>query len=223
MSTRGGQLDPLPTPAGAGTAASAASASSVVARSNRASNRPEQTRYRPGRPSRSRRPAPAATRSVVRAAGEGRPRRQPDDPQPVAPHVEQSPGGPRRRLAPDDDGRRVAQDLGTEPLPEPAGHGPPERVRELPRREIEQRDDDGQPGRDRQRAATHRVIDGAGRAATVRVPGGADRRATQDERVHGHRRGPEQARRWELAPADDLEVPIPLGDVVLVGADQERE
>ena len=83
---------------------------------------------------------------------------------------------------------------------------PLERARELPRREVEERDHDGQPGRDRQRPATDRVIDGAGRAARSArqaAPTAAPRRRNGSTVM---RRGPQQAGRWQLAPADDLEV-----------------
>ena len=138
--------------------------------------------------------------------------------------MEQPPGGPRRRLAADDDRAASRRSWRPQPLAEPAGHRPPERVGQLPRREVEQRDDDRQARRDRQRAAPDRVIDGAGRAAAVRPPGGAERRAAQQERVDGHRAGPQQPRRRQLAPADDLEV----RDTASVGssrsdAEQERE
>ena len=77
---------------------------------------------------------------------------------------------------------------------------------QLPGGQVEQRGHDRQARGDRQRAAADGVIDRARRAATLGPPGRTDGRAAQQERVDGHRPGPQQAGRWQLAAPDDLEV-----------------
>ena len=81
----------------------------------------------------------------------------------------------------------------------------------------------GRPEAIGQRAAAHRVVDGAGGPSPLGSPGGPDGRTAQEERVDGHRRGSQQAGRWQLPAPDDLEVLVLGGRVVEVGADQERE
>ena len=126
--------------------------------------------------------------------------------QPVAPDVQQSPGGARGRVAADDDRRGVAQELPPEALPEPARDRLLEQTRELPGGQVEEGGHHRQARGDRQRAATDRVVDGAGGPAPLGSPGGPDGRAAQEERVDGHRRGSQQAGRWQLPAPDDLEV-----------------
>ena len=91
--------------------------------------------------------------------------------------------------AADDHRGRLAQQLRPQPLPEPAGDRPLERLRQLPRREVEQRHDDRQ-ARTRSAAARRRPRGRRRPAAPPRsarqaAPSGG---AAQQERIDGHRR-----------------------------------
>ena len=143
--------------------------------------------------------------------------------EPLAPDAQEATRGASRRIAADDDRRGVAQELRPQALPEPAGDRSLEGVRQLPGGQVEQRGHDRQARGDRERAAADGVIDRARRTATLGPPGRTDGRAAQQERVDGHRPGPQQAGRWQLAAPDDLEVLVAHGRVVEVRSDQERE
>ena len=143
--------------------------------------------------------------------------------QPVAPDAQDPPGGAGRRLAADHDRGRLAQELGTQALSEAVDDGPPEGLRQLPWREVEEGDHDRDPRGDRQRAASDSVVDGARRATAFGPPRRPDGRAAQHERVHGHRTGAEEPGRRQLSSAHDVQVVVAIGRVVQVGRDQERE
>ena len=155
--------------------------------------------------------------------GERRPRGQRDHPDPVRAEMEQAAGRGLHLRAGDEHRGRVAQQPAAQALPEPRGRGAAEGLRQLPRRQVEQRRDDGQPRRDRQRPRAGRVVERAGGPAAVGPPGGPERRPAQQERVHGHRRRAEEVRRRQLAAADDGQVRVGRRRVVEVAAQQERE
>ena len=133
----------------------------------------------------------AEVRRVVRLAGRAKPEphpwRQTHHVEPVVADAQDPPRGLGRRVAPDDDGRRVTQQLRAEALPEPARDRALETFRQFPRCEVEERDHDGQPRGDREWPAADRVVDRAGRAAAFRAPRRSDGRAAQQERVEGQR------------------------------------
>jgi hypothetical protein len=109
------------------------------------------------------------------------------------------------RLAADDDGGGIAQQLASEPPAEARRRGPREDRWQLPWREVEQGHDQRQPRCDRQRPRADRVVDGAARAAAAYPPGRPDRRAAQDERVDRVCGRAEPAGRRDQPPADDLQ------------------
>ena len=106
----------------------------------------------------------------------------------------------RRRHRADDDRDGVAQQSRAESLPEARRQRALEGAGHLPRREVEERRHDRQPRRERQRAATGRVVDGPGGTAPLRPPRRPERRAAQEERVDGH--PAERSSRWGAAAAD---------------------
>ncbi len=170
---------------------------------------------------------PGAERaSAVTVVGLGRepgPRSQGHDVEPVAPETQEPARCLGRRRAADDDGSRLTQQLGPQALPEPIHDRASERLRHLPRRKVEEGDHDRDARRDRQRAAPDRVVHRSGGTAPLGTPGRPDGCAAEHERIHGHRAGTQQAGRWQLAPADDLEMAEPVGGVVEVRGDQEGE
>ena len=125
--------------------------------------------------------------------------------EPVAPDPEQPPRGARDRVRADDHRGGVAQQPAAEPLAEPRGRAPLVRAGQLPRGEIEERDDERQPGRERDRAAG-RVVDGTRprRPARPATPprgsprtAGTDRPSARPERrsrVGGSNRRPTTSR-----------------------------
>ena len=126
--------------------------------------------------------------------GEGRPRGQRDDPDPVRADVEQAAGGGLHRRAGDDHGGRVAQQAAAQALPEPRRRGAPERLRQLPRRQVEQRRHDRQARGDRERPGAGRVVDRAGGPARGRRA--RPRRATPRAAGTGRRSSPPERSRW---------------------------
>ena len=175
------------------------------------------------------RAGPAARPSRARSVGRPRPRTpargaRPTTCKPLAPQVEQPPARRGRDGSrADDDGRRVAQQLGAEPLTEPAGdrcwkargisHGArSSRVA-----------DDRQPRRDRQRARPRprgRRLRRHRPARRARPP-----RATRRAGGTGPRSSPaaqQEPGRGQQPAADDLEVPVPRRRVVEVGARGRR-
>ena len=100
--------------------------------------------------------------------------------------LEQPPGRDGDGLGPDDDGRRVAQEPAAEPLAEPRRGPALVGARQLPRREVEERDDQRQPGDERDRPAD-RVVDGARRRRPDRPA--TPRRATLRRAGTGRRSG----------------------------------
>ena len=149
-------------------------------------------------------PCPA----VAERRPECRTRRQRHDPDPVLVQVQQPPGGPRGGVAAHDHGSGLAELLRSQALTEPTGRRALELVRHLPGRQVEQAHHDRQARGDRQRAAPDGVVDGTGRPAALGPPGCAQAGATQQEGIDGHRRRTKQARRWQQAPTDDLEMSV---------------
>jgi len=76
-------------------------------------------------------------------------------------------------LRSDDDGSGISQQAAAKPLAEAGDGAALVGVRELPRRQVEEGDDERQAGCERDRPA-HSVVDGAGGPAALRPPGGAD-------------------------------------------------
>ena len=141
---------------------------------------------------------------------------------PLAAQVQEASGRARDGIRADQHRRRVAQQAGPQPLAEARRGAALEGARQLPRREVQERDDRRQTRGDRDRVAGG-VVDGPGRATTLRPPGRPDRRAAEHERVDRQRRLAQQPGRRQQAPADDLEALEAGRRVVLVRGEQEGE
>ena len=172
---------------------------------------------------RSGRPGSTGRRAGLDRPREGGPRCERHDAEAVASEVKHAASGTGRGRRPDDHGRGVAQDPPPQPLSEPAGRRPLVGLGQLPRREVEERDDERQTGSDRERPATDGVIDGPTRASAFSSPGRTDGRTAEHERIDGHRSGTQQPGRRELPATDHLEVRERGRRVVEVRADQECE
>ena len=136
--------------------------------------------------------------------------------------AEQAARRPGDGFAPDDDRGRVAHEPAAKSLAEARGGRALERLRELPRREVEERHDD-RDAREHRRGARDGVVHGAGRAAPVRPPGRTQRRAAEEERIDRQGAAAQEARRRQEPPADDVELRECVRRVVEVGLQQERE
>ncbi len=145
-------------------------------------------------------------------------------PDPAAPQVQQPPRIARHFLRGDDHCCSLADQAGSQPLPEPGRRSALEDLGKLPRREIEQRDDGRhvRQHRDGHRAA-RRVIDRSPGAAPLGPPGGADGRAPDEEWIERQRRRTQQARRRQQPAPPHVEPTEPLGRVGEVRLQQERE
>ena len=136
--------------------------------------------------------------------------------------MQQPPDGDAGRLRRDDHRSRVPEDARPQPQPEPGRRRLLVALRQLPWREVEERDHQRVADPERREPAG-RVVDDPGRARVPRPAGPEERRTAQEERIDRERAGAQEAGPRERASAGDRE---PVGELDLGGAglveDHER-
>src|SRR4029079_12800324 len=161
-------------------------------------------------------------RLAARPEPERRPWREWHATKTVAADAEQAVRGRGDGRAADDDRGGVAEEAAAKSLAEARRRRPRVLARQLPRGEVEERDDERQTGRERN-GRPGRVVDGARGAAGSAAPRRAEARPTEHERIDRQGRRPQQVGRRQEAPADDIEVSERRRRVVEIGAEEQRE